>query len=108
MKKQYNITELNSGFDELGYILDEELATIVFLMLHLQKPLLLEGNPGVGKTEVANILARFLGTELIRLQCYEGLDVNSAVYEWNYQKQLLSIKIQESSQKSDMEKENHY
>jgi MoxR-like ATPase len=107
MKKQYNITELNSGFDQLGYILDEELATIVFLMLHLQKPLLLEGHPGVGKTEVANILARFLGTELIRLQCYEGLDVNSAVYEWNYQKQLLSIKIQEASHKSDIEKENH-
>lgn len=69
--------------------------------------MLLEGPPGVGKTEVANILAAHLGTELIRLQCYEGLDVHSAVYEWNYQKQLLSIKIQESNQKTDTEKEKH-
>jgi len=95
------------SFDKLGYVVDEELATILFLMTDLKKPLLLEGNPGVGKTEVANILAAHLGTELIRLQCYEGLDVHSAVYEWNYQKQLLSIKIQESNQKSDIEKEKH-
>ena len=95
------------SFDKLGYIVDEELATVLFLMTRLQKPLLLEGHPGVGKTEVANILAAHLGTELIRLQCYEGLDVHSAVYEWNYQKQLLSIKIQESNQKTDLEKEKH-
>ncbi|MCB0571474.1 MAG: AAA family ATPase, partial [Phaeodactylibacter sp.] len=79
-------------FGEQGFVADEELATTLFLMLHLGKPLLLEGHPGVGKTEVANVLAAFLGAELIRLQCYEGLDVHSAVYEWNYQKQLLSIK----------------
>ena len=65
------------GFDKLGYVVDEELATILFLMLRLQKPLLLEGSPGVGKTEVAIMLAALLDTELIRLQCYEGLDVNS-------------------------------
>ena len=95
------------SFDKLGFVVDEELATVLFLMTKLQKPLLLEGHPGVGKTEVANILAAHLGTNLIRLQCYEGLDVHSAVYEWNYQKQLLSIKIQESNQKSDLEKEKH-
>jgi MoxR-like ATPase len=95
------------SFDKLGYVVDEELATVLFLMTKLQKPLLLEGHPGVGKTEVAYILAAHLGTELIRLQCYEGLDVHSAVYEWNYQKQLLSIKIQESNQKTDTEKEKH-
>jgi MoxR-like ATPase len=95
------------SFDRLGYIADEELSTVLFLLLKLQKPLLLEGNPGVGKTEVANMLAEMLGTELIRLQCYEGLDVHSAVYEWNYQKQLLSIKIQEHSALSAEEKEKH-
>lgn len=95
------------GFDELGYVVDDELATILFLMMRLEKPLLLEGNPGVGKTEVANMLSLLLETPLIRLQCYEGLDVHSAVYEWNYQKQLLSIKIQEKSQRSESEKEEH-
>lgn len=95
------------SFDRLGYVVDEELATILFLMTSLQKPLLLEGHPGVGKTEVANILATYMDTDLIRLQCYEGLDVHSAVYEWNYQKQLLSIKIQESNQKTETEKERH-
>jgi len=98
---------IQKEFDQLGYVLDEELATILFLTLHLQKPLLLEGPPGVGKTEVANVLAKALDTELIRLQCYEGLDVNAAVYEWNYQKQLLSIKLQEGSKKSEAEKESH-
>lgn len=94
-------------FDKLGYVVDEELSTILFLMLKLGKPLLLEGPPGVGKTEVAASLAQFLDTELLRLQCYEGLDVHSAVYEWNYQKQLLSIKIQENMHRSESEKEAH-
>lgn len=98
---------IQKEFDQLGYVLDEELATVLFLTLHLQKPLLLEGPPGVGKTEVANVLAKALDTDLIRLQCYEGLDVNAAVYEWNYQKQLLSIKLQEGSKKSEAEKESH-
>ena len=95
------------ALDKVGYVAEEELATMLFLTLKLEKPLLLEGEPGVGKTEVANVLARILGTDLIRLQCYEGLDVHSAVYEWNYQKQLLSIKIQENSDKSEEEKEAH-
>lgn len=102
-----NINSIIKGFDENDYVVDDELATILFLMLKLQKPLLLEGNPGVGKTEVANVLAQYLNTDLIRLQCYEGLDVNSAVYEWNYQKQLLSIKIQENIERSENEKEAH-
>lgn len=100
-------TDLIKGFDQQNYILDDELATILFLLLKLEKPLLLEGNPGVGKTEIANVLAALLDTELIRLQCYEGLDVNTAVYEWNYQKQLLSIKIQETGDKSEAEKEEY-
>lgn len=100
-------SEIIKAFDALGYVVDEELATILFLMLQLEKPLLLEGNPGVGKTESAYILAKHLQTDLIRLQCYEGLDVNAAVYEWNYQKQLLAIKIQEQSQQSAKEKEDH-
>lgn len=95
------------GLERLGYIVEEDLATVVFLMLKIRKPILLEGNPGIGKTELANMLARLLDTRLIRLQCYEGLDVHSAVYEWNYQKQLLAIKIQEGSQRSEAEKERH-
>ena len=81
----------------LGYVMDRSLATAIYLLVRLGKPLLIEGHAGVGKTEAAKVLASILGTELIRLQCYEGLDVNSAVYEWNYQKQLLAIKIQEAS-----------
>jgi MoxR-like ATPase len=102
-----DIQPLITEFDRLGYVIDEELATIVFLLLKVKKPILIEGNPGIGKTELANMLARLLDTELIRLQCYEGLDVHSAVYEWNYQKQLLGIKIQESSDRSESEKEKH-
>lgn len=101
-----NPRDLIPIIDKLGYVIDEELATVLFLMQKLEKPLLLEGNPGVGKTKVAYILADMLGYELVRLQCYEGLDVNNAIYEWNYQKQLLAIKISESSSKSDKEKED--
>ena len=102
-----NTNDIISKFDSLGYVADEELATLLFLMEKLEKPLLIEGHPGVGKTDVANILSGVIDTELIRLQCYEGLDINSAVYEWNYQKQLLAIKIQEASEKTDAEKEEH-
>jgi DNA polymerase III delta prime subunit len=91
----------------LNYVADEELGTALFLMYRLQKPLLLEGPPGVGKTEAALALASLLDTKLIRLQCYEGLDVNAAVYEWNYQKQLLGIRLQEQSGLSVEEKEKH-
>ena len=102
-----DIFQLIKKLDSLDYVVEEELATILLLMLKLKKPLLLEGPPGVGKTEASQIIASYLNTNLIRLQCYEGLDVNSAVYEWNYQKQLLSIKITESSALSSAEKESH-
>ena len=92
-----DVNAVVEGFERLGYVLDRALATAVFLVLKLGKPLLIEGHAGVGKTEVGKTLAAFLGAELIRLQCYEGLDVSSAVYEWNYQKQLLAIKVQESA-----------
>jgi MoxR-like ATPase len=95
------------GFERLGYITDSSLATVIFLGIKLGKPVLLEGHAGLGKTEVAKVLASLLGTQLIRLQCYEGLDVNSAVYEWNYQKQLLAIKIEEGTGQSVEEKEKH-
>ncbi|MBA2392889.1 MAG: MoxR family ATPase [Ktedonobacteraceae bacterium] len=78
------------------YIADRGLATAVFLALKQRKPLLLEGEPGVGKTEVARVLAALLDTHLIRLQCYEGIDVNTAVYEWNYTRQMLHIRLMEA------------
>ena len=99
--------ELARSFEQLGYITDPALATSVYLAVSLGKPLLLEGHAGLGKTETAKTLAAFLGTRLIRLQCYEGLDVSSAVYEWNYQKQLLAIKIEERTGLSVEEKEKH-
>ena len=77
------------------YICDRSLATVVYLSLIMGKPLLLEGEAGVGKTEVAKVLAKVLGAKLIRLQCYEGLDANTALYEWNYPKQMLRIKLEE-------------
>jgi MoxR-like ATPase len=80
-----------------GYIADDALATTVFLGLKLQRPLLLEGEAGVGKTEIARVLAEVLGRPLVRLQCYEGLDVSQAVYEWNYSRQLLHIRAAEAS-----------
>src|SRR5712691_11301795 len=78
-----------------GYIADRDIATALWLMEFLKRPLLLEGEAGVGKTEVAKALAAVHGAELIRLQCYEGLDQNAALYEWNYQRQLLAIKTRE-------------
>ena len=78
-----------------GYIADRDIATALWLMEFLKRPLLLEGEAGVGKTEVAKALATVHGAELIRLQCYEGLDQNAALYEWNYQRQLLAIKTRE-------------
>ena len=96
-----------SGFERLHYIADRSLATAIYLVAKLRKPILVEGHAGLGKTEVAKALAAFLGTRLIRLQCYEGLDVSSALYEWNYQKQLLAIKIQEQSNQTVEEKEQH-
>jgi MoxR-like ATPase len=86
------IEELQAGLLEESYLADRGLATVLFLALKLEKPLLLEGEAGVGKTEAAKAMARVLGTRLIRLQCYEGLDVAHAVYEWNYSRQLLHIR----------------
>ena len=102
-----DISNLIKKLDSSGYVVEEEFATILLLMLKLKKPLLLEGPPGVGKTEASQIIASYLNTKLIRLQCYEGLDVNSAIYEWNYQKQLLSIKLTEGSVLSSAEKESY-
>ena len=99
--------EIVQALDKYNYVADEEFATALFLLINLQKPLLLEGPPGVGKTEIALVLSQLLDTKLIRLQCYEGLDINSAVYEWNYQKQLLGIKLHEGSSLSVAEKEKH-
>jgi MoxR-like ATPase len=87
---------IESAFRDHGYIADRSLSTVVFLALQLERPLLLEGEAGVGKTELAKVLAASLGARLIRLQCYEGLDVNTAVYEWNYPRQMLEIRLLEA------------
>ena len=102
-----DVEGLVRGFEELGYVTDRALATSVYLGIRLHRPLLIEGHAGLGKTEVAKVLAALLKTRLIRLQCYEGLDVSSAVYEWNYQKQLLAIKIHEKTEQTVEEKEKH-
>lgn len=86
-----------------NYIADRSLATAVFLALKRRKPLLLEGEPGVGKTEVAKVLSAILDTRLIRLQCYEGIDVSTAVYEWNYTRQMLHIRLMEASGNNQQE-----
>uniref|UniRef100_UPI0006D25F94 AAA family ATPase n=1 Tax=Rhodothermus marinus TaxID=29549 RepID=UPI0006D25F94 len=83
------------------YVAERSLATTIFLALRMRRPLFLEGEPGVGKTEVAKVLARMLRVPLIRLQCYEGLDVHTAVYEWNYARQLLEIRLAEASGQVD-------
>jgi MoxR-like ATPase len=90
------IEDLYRALQEQKYICDRRLATTIFLALGMEKPLLLEGEAGVGKTEVAKVLAQALGRRLIRLQCYEGLDVSTAIYEWNFTKQILSIKLAEA------------
>ncbi len=87
------------------YITDRSLATAIYLALKRRKPLLLEGEPGVGKTEVAKVLATLLNTNLIRLQCYEGIDINAAVYEWNYTRQMLHIRMLEASKAGDQQEE---
>jgi MoxR-like ATPase len=97
------MTEAPAGIDDLqqrfrsrGYVADRDLATAVYLSLALGRPLLLEGEAGVGKTEVGRVLAEVLDTELIRLQCYEGIDVSTAVYEWDYPRQMLEIRLLEA------------
>ncbi|OAN47187.1 ATPase [Chloroflexus islandicus] len=91
-----SIDELQAALAEYAYIADRALTTAIFLALKLNKPLLLEGEAGVGKTEIAKTLARMQGRELIRLQCYEGLDVNTTIYEWNYARQMLQIRLLEA------------
>jgi MoxR-like ATPase len=96
-----SIEALTEEFRVRDYIADRSLMTAVFLALELGRPLLLEGEAGVGKTELAKVLAGSLGARLIRLQCYEGLDVNTAVYEWNYPRQMLEIRLLEARGEAD-------
>ena len=95
-----DLEQLKQKMDEAHYIYDDTLATVLFVALRLGRPLLIEGAAGVGKTEVAKVMASALGRELVRLQCYEGLDESKALYEWNYQKQLLSIQVNMGSRDS--------
>ena len=99
------VRKIKRLLEEQVYITDAAVATALYLSMTLGKPLLVEGPAGVGKTEIAKVLAKALGTKLIRLQCYEGLDSTTALYEWNYPRQLLHIKIEESSRVSEAEKE---
>ncbi|MCF8009957.1 MAG: MoxR family ATPase [Clostridiales bacterium] len=96
-----SITELSKFLENKGYITEESVNITIFLALKLQKPLLVEGAPGVGKTEIAKVLSQILDVELIRLQCYEGLDEAKALYEWNYKKQLLKIQIMKDDSSTD-------
>jgi len=89
------IRAVQAEMERCGYVAEPEIATAVFLAREMRKPLLVEGEAGVGKTEIAKVLACMLDTELVRLQCYEGLDTHTALYEWNYQRQLLRLKISE-------------
>ena len=95
------LTELKQKMDEARYIYDDTLATVLFVALTLGRPLLIEGAAGVGKTEIAKVMASALDRDLMRLQCYEGLDESKALYEWNYQKQLLSIQVNMNAQDKD-------
>jgi MoxR-like ATPase len=101
------IADIKEKLATVGYIADDSLATALVLAEELRRPLLIEGAAGVGKTEAAKALATVLATRLIRLQCYEGLDANAAIYEWNYQRQLLAIKAREYEPTSAAEIEAH-
>ena len=96
-----NHAELKAKMDEAHYIYDDTLATVLAVALQLGRPLLIEGAAGVGKTEIAKVMASALDRELVRLQCYEGLDESKALYEWNYQKQLLSIQVNRDAEDKD-------
>jgi MoxR-like ATPase len=95
------LEELKQKMDEAHYIYDDTMATVLAVALELGRPLLIEGAAGVGKTEIAKVMASALGRDLVRLQCYEGLDESKALYEWNYQKQLLSIQVNMGSRDSE-------
>ena len=98
------IDDIRSSLDDHNYISNSSLSTSIFLSLKMKKPIFLEGEPGVGKTEIGKVLAKVLGTDLIRLQCYEGLDVHNAIYEWNYSRQILQIRMLEAEGQKDKEK----
>src|SRR5882762_6451561 len=100
------IEKIQQMMEKANYVTDPAIATSVHLAMTLRKPLLIEGHAGVGKTEVAKVMARMLDTNLIRLQCYEGLDASTALYEWNYQKQLLHIKLDEGAHKPGDQEEH--
>ncbi len=102
---QPEIGRIQQMLETHGYIADKTISTAVYLAITLQKPLLVEGPSGVGKTEIAKVMAKVLDATLIRLQCYEGIDANQALYEWNYQRQLLHLKLEERSEKPIKEKE---
>ena len=98
------VDDIRSSLDDHHYIANRSLATSIFLSLKMEKPIFLEGEPGVGKTEIGKVLAQVLDTNLIRLQCYEGLDVHNAIYEWNYSRQILQIRMMEAEGQKDKEK----
>jgi len=97
------LTLLTSG----DYVADRSLATALYLSLAMQRPLFLEGEAGTGKTEIAKVIARSLGRELIRLQCYEGLDIAQAAYEWNYPRQMIEIRLAEASGEKSRDQMSH-
>ena len=108
------LTNLPASIDETlalltrgGYVADRSLATVIFLSLKMGRPLFLEGEAGVGKTEIAKVLSSTLGRKLIRLQCYEGLDVSSAVYEWDYARQMMAIRLAEAAGEQDRARIEH-
>ncbi|MEL6943735.1 MAG: MoxR family ATPase [Bacteroidota bacterium] len=100
------LQQLDEALQHQGYIAESSILTSIYLARQLQRPLLVEGPPGVGKTEIAKVLSKIQETELIRLQCYEGLGAEQAIYDWNYQRQLLALKMMERETLSLEEKEN--
>ena len=101
MGNDMDLETLKRKMDEAHYIYDDTLITVLYVALRLNRPLLIEGAAGVGKTEIAKVMASALGRELVRMQCYEGLDESKSLYEWNYQKQLLSIQVNMGRKDSD-------
>ena len=104
VKLPKSVDAVQDQLSKHNYISDRSLSTAIFLMMKIEKPIFLEGVPGVGKTEVGKVMAEMMGTELIRLQCYEGLDVHNAIYEWNYSRQILQIRLMEAGGEKDKEK----
>ena len=107
MQEASRVQDMQARLAHTGYIAERSLAATLVLFTQMQRPLLLEGEAGVGKTDIARVLARMFDCSLIRLQCYEGLDVNAAVYEWNYQHQLLAIKLLEHGKINPENAEHH-